>query len=124
MPEHLLRCPADTGGRSHLGLAEVVDGRTEPEPDGVELLREIVHARGTNLWLQTVVLAVGSRPLYVVVLSPSDHLWRTAITIVDILGTLDHPNAGSSSPPVGSGLRRTARPGRLISVAAGQLLVM
>jgi len=44
VPEHLLRCPADTGGRSHLSLAEVVDGRTEPEPGGVELLREIVHA--------------------------------------------------------------------------------
>jgi hypothetical protein len=45
VPEHLFRCPADTGGRFHLCIAQVVDGRTEPEPGDVELLREIVHAR-------------------------------------------------------------------------------
>jgi hypothetical protein len=64
VPKHLLRCPADTGGRFHLCLAQVVDGRTESEPGGIELLREIVHARSLAVATHAVTYRRLGAPLY------------------------------------------------------------
>lgn len=55
VPDHLLGRPTDTGGRFHLCVAEVLDGRTEPEPGCVELLGEVVHARSLAIESNAVI---------------------------------------------------------------------